>query len=80
MFELILHINWSGNQNILQSNADFQGVHTLTASFMYHTEVTLLKNISRFHLIHLVRLFAPMIRCCINKSINENLAQLLSDC
>ena len=32
MLESILHINGSVNQNILQSNADFQGVHTLTVS------------------------------------------------
>ena len=32
MFKFILLINGSGNLNILQSNADFQGVHTLTVS------------------------------------------------
>ena len=33
-----------------------------------------------FPLIHLVRLFAPIITCCINKSCNQDIAQLLSDC
>ena len=54
MFEFILLINGSGNQNILQSNADFQGVHTLTVSITlkkYYCSSIYFTRILLFHLL-----------------------------